>query len=312
MAGKKKTAVIGCGWFGRAHIRNFSALSELVAVCDKDKQLAEKVAKDNNVRAYTDVNDLLSKESIDAVSVVTPPQFIPEIGLACARKGVNVLLEKPCGMKLSDLNPMFEFKDSIRIMPGFLELFNPVMDDLKKHLKDVGEVMTIDSTRIGLFPKRNWGVGVMMDLGVHDVYLHRELAKAISNDSTVVEVNSVMKYLKPEEKFEDAIFVLLKFHKVVTCINANWITPSKYRHLKVVGTDASLEADFMAGTIKKIWGEDLREPSARTIEHLIMPLVRDEPLKREIDTFLNAKTPPVNIQDAYDVLKVTLQALHQI
>jgi len=312
LTGKKRTAVIGCGWFGRAHVRNYALFSELVAVCDADKQLASKVAKENNVRAYSDINELLSNESIDFLSVVTPPQTIPEIGLACAKKGVNVLLEKPCGVKLSDLSPMFEFKDSIRIMPGFLELFNPVMDDLKKQLKDIGEVMTIDSTRIGLFPKRNWGVGVMMDLGVHDVYLHRDLAKTISNDSTVVEVNSVMKYLKPEEKFEDAIFVLLKFHKVVTCINANWITPSKYRRLKVVGTDASLEADFISGTIKKIWGEDLRGSNARTIEHFIMPLVRDEPLKREIDTFLNAKVLPVDLHDAYDVLKVTLQALHQI
>nr|MDO8113710.1 Gfo/Idh/MocA family oxidoreductase [Candidatus Sigynarchaeota archaeon] len=309
---KKKTAVVGCGWFGRAHIRNFVGLSDLVAVCDTDKKLVEDVAKQNNARPYTNVKTMLEKEAIDAVSIVVPPQVIPEIALLCAKKGCDVLLEKPCGLKLSDLNPLFEYQDSIRIMPGFLELFNPVMDDLKNELKGIGEIMTVDSTRIGLFPKRNWPVGVMMDLGVHDVYLHREIAKVSFNDTNVLEVSSVFKNMNPNNKFEDAIFVLLKFHKMVTCISANWITPSKYRKLKVSGTEATLEADFMSGTIKKIWGEDLKGPAARTIEHVINPLAREEPLAREIKTFLYEKTTPVNLQDAYDVLKITLQALHQI
>lgn len=312
MAGKKRTAVVGCGWFGRAHVRNFVANSELVAACDSDKKLVEDVAKQNNIRPYTDVKTMLDTEKIEAVSIVTPPQVIPEIALACVKKGCDVLLEKPCGLKLSDLHPLFEFKDSLRIMPGFLELFNPVMDDLKRELKGIGEIMTADSSRIGLFPKRNWPVGVMMDLGVHDVYIHRKIAKIATGDTNVLEVSSVMKHLNAESKHEDAIFVLLKFHKMVTCISANWITPSKYRKLRVSGTDATLEADFMTGTIKKIWGEDLKGPAARAIEHVVTPFNRDEPLAREIKTFLYEKTVPVDLQDAHDVLKITLQALHQI
>lgn len=312
MAGKKQTAVVGCGWFGRAHVRNFVGLSDLVAVCDSDKNLAGNVAKQNNARAYTSIDDMLKEESIDALSVVTPPQVIASIGLSAVRKGVNVLLEKPCGVKLSDLTPLAEYQDSVRIMPGFLELFNPVMDELRSRIGEIGDIMTVDSTRIGLFPKRNWGVGVMTDLGVHDVYLHRELARVVSDDTTVVEVSSVLKYMSPDVTHEDAIFVLLKFHKFVTCIHANWITPSKYRCLKVTGTDATLEADFMAGTLKKLWGENLREPVAKTYEQVATPLIRDEPLRREIDCFLNSEKPPVSLQDAHDVLKITLQALHQI
>ena len=309
---KKNTAVIGCGWFGRAHIRNYASLSNLVAVCDTDEKLAEDVAKQNNVNWYTDVKIMIESESIDAVSIVTPPQIIPQLAMQCATAGISMLLEKPCALKLSDLKPLFDYSESIRIMPGFLELFNPVMDDLKKELDGIGEIMTVDSSRIGLFPKRNWPVGVMMDLGVHDVYLHREIAKVTTNDTNVVEVSSVLKYLNPSSKFEDAIFVLLKFHKLVTCISANWITPSKYRKLRVAGTEATVEADFMTGTIKKIWGEDLKEPTARTIETMINPLAREEPLAREIKAFLYGETVPVDLQDAYDVLKITLQALHQI
>ncbi|MHA1680209.1 MAG: Gfo/Idh/MocA family protein [Promethearchaeota archaeon] len=310
--GKKQTAVIGCGWFGRAHIRNMDNLSNLVSVCDANEKIAEKVAKQYGVNSYSDVGKMLEDESIDAVSIVTPPRYIPSIALECAKKGVDVLLEKPCALKLSELDQLFAYKDSVRFMPGFLELFNPVVDELKKHVSEIGDVMTIDSSRIGLYPKRNWGIGVMMDLGVHDVYLHRELAKILFGDTTVVEVSSVLKYMTSEEHFEDAIFVLLKFHKMVTCISANWITPSKARKLKVAGSKASLEVDFITGTIKKIWGEDLKGDNPASIEKLYIPLRRDEPLARELKTFLYSDKPPVDLNDAHDVLKTTLQALHQI
>ncbi|MHA1793706.1 MAG: Gfo/Idh/MocA family protein [Promethearchaeota archaeon] len=309
---KKRTAVIGCGWFGRAHVRNFDGLSELVAVCDLNKDIANQVAKQYGVRAYNDVSTLLKEEALDAVSIVTPPKAIPEIGLEFAKKGVDVLLEKPCALKLSDLSMLDDYKDSVKIMPGFLELFNPVWSDLKEQLKDIGEVMTVNSSRIGLFPKRNWGIGVMMDLGVHDVYLHRELAKILFGDKTVVEIYSVFQYLSSDERYEDAIFVLLKFHKMATCISANWITPSKFRKLMVAGSEASLEADFITGTVKKIWGDDLKGDKPKSLETLQIPLRRDEPLKREISTFLNEKNLPVSLEDAHDVLKITLQALHKL
>ena len=259
---------------------------------------------------------MLENERLDSVTIATPPQVIPQIALDCAAKGVNVLMEKPCATALSDLNPLFEYQDSVRIMPGFVELFNPVMDDIKTNLKGLGEILTIDSSRIGLFAKRNWGLGVMLDLGLHDVYLHRELAKLAYGDegASVLQVTSALKYLDPEEeKYEDAIFVLMKFHKIISCINANWVTPSKIRRLKITGTDAALEADLLSGAIKKITGEDLRGTNARAVETSIIPFNREEPLKRELDCFLNQdQEPPINLQDAYEVLKISLQALNQI
>ncbi|MBD3188452.1 hypothetical protein GF325_16595 [Candidatus Bathyarchaeota archaeon] len=313
MANKKKqTALIGCGWFGRAHARNLDNLSNLIAACDVNEEVANSVASTYNARAYTDYQKMLDEEEIDAVNVVTPPKYIPKIALECAKKGVDVLMEKPCALKLSELDSLRDYEDSVRFMPGFLELFNPVVDELKEQVGSIGEIMAINSSRIGLYPKRNWGIGVMMDLGVHDVYLHRELARLIYNDTTVVEVSSMLRYMSSEEKYEDAIFVLLKFHKMVTCITANWITPSKARWLTLAGSDASIEVDFITGTIKRIWGENLKGDYPRSVEKLIIPLRREEPLKREISSFLYDKTPPLDLQDAHEVLKTTLKALHQI
>ena len=77
---KKRTAVVGTGWFGQAHIRNFNILSKRVGICDKDENKLNHMAEQyENVNTYTDISYMIRNEDIDAVSIVTPPKFIPEI-----------------------------------------------------------------------------------------------------------------------------------------------------------------------------------------------------------------------------------------
>ena len=97
---KKRTAVVGAGWFGRAHIRNFHELSKLVGICDVNKAKLE-VFRNNHqyddVNIYTDVDDLIKNEELDAVSVVTPPKNIPEISKKFADAGIDILMENTDG-----------------------------------------------------------------------------------------------------------------------------------------------------------------------------------------------------------------------
>ena len=76
----KKTAVVGAGWFGKAHIRNFYNLSNLVAICDEnDEKLKELSEIYGQANVYTSIDELIKHESLDAVSIVTPPKNIPNI-----------------------------------------------------------------------------------------------------------------------------------------------------------------------------------------------------------------------------------------
>ncbi|MBD3337490.1 MAG: hypothetical protein GF353_00185, partial [Candidatus Lokiarchaeota archaeon] len=117
---RKRTAVVGAGWFGRAHIRNFYELSNLVAVCDKDEQKLDIVRQTyEGVNFYNDITDLLKNEEIDAVSIVTQPKNIPYIASPFAKAGIDILMEKPMALKLEYLKK-FQNYDNIRIMPGFI------------------------------------------------------------------------------------------------------------------------------------------------------------------------------------------------
>ncbi|MHA1594754.1 MAG: Gfo/Idh/MocA family protein, partial [Candidatus Baldrarchaeia archaeon] len=89
---RKKTAVIGCGWFGSAHCRVYSSISDLVAVCDADDKKAKKLSEEYRANWYTDPVEMFEKENVDAVSVVVPPEHIPRVTKVAAEYGVDVLM----------------------------------------------------------------------------------------------------------------------------------------------------------------------------------------------------------------------------
>ncbi|MHA2408171.1 MAG: Gfo/Idh/MocA family protein, partial [Candidatus Ranarchaeia archaeon] len=68
---KKNVAVIGAGWFGNAHCRVTSQVANLKAICDTDLDRVNATAAKYDIRPYTDFNNLLDLEDLDAIIVAT-------------------------------------------------------------------------------------------------------------------------------------------------------------------------------------------------------------------------------------------------
>jgi len=302
---KKRTAVVGAGWFGRAHIRNFDNLSDLVGICDTNETKIEPLAKQyDGVNVYTNVDDLIKNESIDAVSIVTPPKYIPEIAKKFADAGIDILMEKPMALKLEDLTSFKEY-DNIRIMPGFIELFNPVVDKLLSHLDEIGEIISIASKRIGLYPKRDWDMGVILDLSIHDIYLQE---KIMSKN----EISNAFGFKKcyKDSIHADAVFIILDFGTAIGQIESNWLTPSKFRRIYVNGEYGGLSADFITQQVNIRTGIDLQGEHPITKDTSFTPLRSDEPLKREINNFLYDKEQYVTLDDGIRALEIALKIVN--
>ena len=97
--------IVGCGWFGRVHVERLSEIPNVrvVAVCDPEHGAAQKLAEQvpaslrpsEGVAIYTDVNSLLSRPGLHAVSINSPNRWhVPQI-LAALQQGLHVLCEKP-------------------------------------------------------------------------------------------------------------------------------------------------------------------------------------------------------------------------
>lgn len=94
--------VIGCGGQSGACINYFNYdKSEIVAVCDPFKSRQQKRAAQWGAKQlYTDFCELIARDDIDAVHVVTPDHWHVPISLAAARAGKDVYCEKPLGVSI--------------------------------------------------------------------------------------------------------------------------------------------------------------------------------------------------------------------
>jgi len=69
-----RVGIIGGGWIARRHVPALVAAEgvELVAACDSDLVLAQAVAGPRGAAAYERWEEMLERESLDAVWVCTP------------------------------------------------------------------------------------------------------------------------------------------------------------------------------------------------------------------------------------------------
>ena len=188
---KIKVGVIGVGNIAEEHINAYKKNPnvELYAFCDIDeKQLKEKGEKHGITRLFTDKNEMLKLEEIDAVSVCTWNSEHAPCTIAALNAGKHVLCEKPMAMNAKEACEMKEaaVKNNKLLMIGFVRRFGNdcgVLEDFIK--KDyLGELYYAKATYLrrdgnpgGWFgDKSRSGGGPLIDLGVHVIDLVRYLS----------------------------------------------------------------------------------------------------------------------------------------
>jgi predicted dehydrogenase len=104
MVEKLRVGIIGAGrWAANAHLPGFkrSPLSEVVAICDLERKLAEKRAGEFGIQSvYTDYREMLDRKDIDVIDVCTRPDSKDDdnheiLAFATLEAGKHCLCEKP-------------------------------------------------------------------------------------------------------------------------------------------------------------------------------------------------------------------------
>ena len=111
-----KYALIGCGRIAVNHIK--AAVNnklDIVSVCDiipeKMEGLLAKqgIAEDSNILRYTDYKAMLVENpDIELVSIATESGSHAEIALYCIEHKVNVIIEKPMAMSITDADKIID------------------------------------------------------------------------------------------------------------------------------------------------------------------------------------------------------------
>ncbi len=106
-------AVVGLGNMGSAHAMSLYTgkvpEARLAAVCDIDPaRLAWAADNLRGVPTFSNYDDLLTCQDIEAVVIATPHYFHPTMAVAAFERGLHVLTEKPGGVQASAVQRMCE------------------------------------------------------------------------------------------------------------------------------------------------------------------------------------------------------------
>jgi D-apiose dehydrogenase len=113
-----KVAVVGTGYFSQFHFDGWSRLGEvqLVAVCSLDPAgLVDAAARYLIPRQFADVGAMLDATSSDLLDVVTPPAAHLAVMEEAARRGVDVICQKPLGGDLATACAMVKIAEDAGI-----------------------------------------------------------------------------------------------------------------------------------------------------------------------------------------------------
>jgi len=313
---KIRTGVIGVGSMGQNHARIYSEISDFVAVSDTDEINGRKIAEKFGVSFYPDFRDML--DHVDAVSIAVPTIYHKKVSEIVASSKKHILVEKPLASTYSDAKSIIKIceHNGINLSVGHIERHNPVVAYAKNAIENGvwGEVISMSSKRLSLFPGRIKDVGVIFDLAIHDI----DIMNYLSNSSATM-VKSIFG-CRENKNLEDHATIIIGFENGINGIcEVNWLTPTKVRKLSLTCTRAFVELDFMSQNILIYNSDSLQvvpENLYLTKQEVKMEKIEienKEPLLLEIQDFLKSildkRQPLVTGYEALENIRIAEEAL---
>jgi predicted dehydrogenase len=110
-----KVALVGCGRIAKRHSEllgnNIIQNASLVSVCDIDKDKALKIGKQFKVPYYLDMDEMMKKEKVDVVVVLTESGNHAKHVVNLSKYGKHIIVEKPMALTLNDADQMINSCD---------------------------------------------------------------------------------------------------------------------------------------------------------------------------------------------------------
>jgi predicted dehydrogenase len=229
--------IIGYGYWGPNLVRNFAETTgaRVAAVADLDKKKLEVVAQRfPAVKTTTNLHDLLTDSTIDAIAIATPVSTHFELGMAALRAGKHVWIEKPMAetsfqaRKLNDEAARRQrvlFVDHTFIYTGAVRKMGEIIKS-----GELGRMYYYDSIRVnlGLFQR---DVSVISDLAVHDFSI---LDYILGEHPTAVSAGGINHFPGTPENL--AYITLFYDSGMIAHANVSWLAPVKVRQILIGGS----------------------------------------------------------------------------
>ena len=254
-----RVGIIGLGLAGRVHLDGWRATDgvEVVAISDPSSD-ARTWAADAGLRPFDDPFTMIARESLDAVSICTPPASHGPLTLACLEKGVHVLCEKPLATNPADALGMLARAVEADRRLVLATKFRHVPDIIRAReviaAGEIGEVLTFEvlfSSVVDMTKRWNAqatvaGGGVIIDNGCHAFDIVNFLFDSI------VRVHATR--LKPGQEMpvEDTATLLVETKdQIIGRIDLSWsLATYRESYITILGTKGAIEIGWRGSQIR--------------------------------------------------------------
>jgi predicted dehydrogenase len=175
-----RAAIVGTGFIARVHALALQTLGvEVVAVAGSAPGRAEELGLGV---PYSDLGELLERESVDVLHVCTPNDVHAAQALAAIERGVHVVCEKPLAVSTAESGAMVEAAEAAGVVNAtcYHTRGYPLVEQMRANVAGgvVGEVAFVHGRYLCddvLFPASGWRIDparsgpsyVVGDLGTH-------------------------------------------------------------------------------------------------------------------------------------------------
>jgi len=338
MREKLRVAIVGCGGVFKEHFNAYKRIDNttVVAVCDINEEVAKRTARKIGVSYYTDVSEMFEAESLDIVSICTPPQTHADIASKAILNGINTVVEKPMTATLEEAYAILNSlkRNPVKFMVIHNWLFSPTYLKARSLIKNgkIGNIIGVDIDLIEsrndpwLRDKHHWvhslPAGRFSEILPHPIYLLQDLLGKLIVD--YVSVQKLDTY--PWVPFDDLRIILHSQENIPAEIHITFNSPSRMTFVNVYGSKGILKLTlinqilvFLKGLDKsKTWrGLENINWSFQIFSSTVAGAIRNlfhatksqhqVCLELFVDSILNDTDPPVTAKDGLETIKVLKQ-----
>ena len=247
--------IIGAGNVSRIHAKAIQEIdnARLLAVCSKNIDKAKSLATEFQIKhVYTDYHQMLERNDLDIVCILTPNGLHTELGIAAAKQCKHVIVEKPIDICITKAEALIRScKDSnVKLSVISQHRFDPSTKKLKNAVEQglLGKLVLGDA-HIKWFRSQEYydsgawrgtkemdGGGVLINQGIHTI----DLLLYIMGEVETVYANCNMLGHKRID-VEDVATATLKFKSgaLGTIIGSTCVYPGLPARLEIHGTKGS-------------------------------------------------------------------------
>lgn len=305
-----KVSIIGCGYWGKNLVRNFSELNALYSVCDANNELAYTTSRTYDVPSHS-LEEVL-KSDCNGVVIAAPAAQHFELTQKALKTGKHVFVEKPLSLKVEEAKQLCDLSMQVnkKLMVGHLLRYHPAFLELKQLIKKgtLGRLQHIYSNRLNLGKFRN-EENILWSFAPHDISMILDLAGNLPE--TVYTTGTC--YLNPY--IHDVTTTHMSFKNGIKAhVFVSWLHPYKEQKLVVVGDRGMVVFDDGLPWDEKLklyphqltWMDGFPQPEKADVIHI--PLEISEPLKLECQHFIDCiaqdYSPRTDGQEGLRVLQV--------